>query len=552
MSYIFVGWAAVSSGKQADEDKISLTRQIALNVTEARRWGRMALQLVIPGFTRDITFFEEAATRVTGWRFDSTGLDELDGPELEAAIDARLADLRGTKKIYPYAELKELADKKAFNCFSFYNLGRVGRDAALSLTVMRLCQRSGIFTYSTKSPPASLDVTDRRTYQANLIDAIQAVGYENEVRQIQDNHRDGMIRRIKNGRMPGQVNFGYIEIRDHKGKVTGYDIDEPAARTIQTIVEWYLDHGMGCPQVADALNRAGHDTPDTRKAILDGKDIPDPPPQWSNSQVYFLLKRIMRYAGLNEINQYSKTGRPHITAPGMWPPIITEQRARAVTAERTGRYGTTRSVSNTYRFTRLVYCGVCGNRLSARNGYIKRTLKRTGETKKYYTLEWHCRAGGHALCTDKQIMRAVREAFDAIATMIEREGITADTPAVSPINVAQEEIDKLESTISRLKASALQVDLDHYVSAKIDASRHSAILGAIQQQILAAQRDITVLRDRLHALQFDASHDDRVDDVRKLGMAYLEDPDLAKANAWLRNRIRVYASPKRKFSVEII
>lgn len=549
---IVVGWAAVSSGKQADEDKISLTRQIAMNITEARKWGHMALQLVSPGFHgRDITLFEEAATKVTGWRFDCTGLDELSGSDLEAAIDARLASMRGGPKIYPYAELKALIDAKSFNCFSFYNLGRVGRDAALSLTVMRLCQRAGIFTYSTKSPPASLDAKNRRSYQANLIDAVQAVGYENEVRELQDRHRDGMARRIEHGRMPSNVNFGYIEIRDHKGKVTGYEIDEPAARTIRTIVEMYLDHGLGCPQIADALNRAGHDTPATRVAILSGADVGDTPPHWAAAQVQYLIKVIMRYAGLNEINRYSKTGRPHVTAPGLWPAIISEEQARAVVAEHHSRRGQGRGVARTYRFTRLLYCEVCGAKLSATNSYTKFVVKRTGEEKRSYTLKWHCRQG-HVTTTDKRVYGVVRHAIETLSDQAEAHNIVGEAIDEETVAVTQAEIETLEATIHRLKASADRVDLDYYVSGKIDVARHAAILAAIQRQIADAMRDINVLQDKLRAQEFDANRGERIIDLRNDGLAYLEDPDISKANAWLRQHLRVYVATGRKFSVKAI
>lgn len=548
---IIVGWAAVSSGRQADEDKVSLTRQIAMNITEARRWGRMALQLVVPGFTRDITLFEEAATRVTGWHFDSTGLDGLDDKDLESAIDARLAALRGTPYIYPYAELKQLIDTKSFNCFSFYNLGRVGRDAALSLTVMRLCQRAGIFTYSTKAPPASLDTKTRRNYQANLIDAVQAVGYENEVRELQDRHSAGMVRRIEHGRMPGNVNFGYIEKRDARGKVIGYEIDEPAAVTIRSIVGMYLDRGLGCPQIADALNRAGHDTADTRTAILAGKEPSAAPAHWASAQVAYLIKVIMRYAGLNEVNRYSKTGRPHITAPGMWPAIISEELARRVTTERSTRRGQGAAIAKIYRFTRLLYCEVCNAKLSATNGYTKFTVKSTGEEKRSYTLKWHCRQG-HVITTDKRVYTVIRHAIETIADQADAYGIVGETIDAETTATTQADIETLEAAIARLKASADRVDLDYYVAGKIDSSRHSAILGAIQRQIESAMHDITLLRDKLRAQEFDAGRGERIVNLRRDGLAYLEDPDIAKANAWLRQRIRVYVATGRKFRVEVI
>jgi len=531
---VIVGWAAVSSAPQADEDKVSLTRQLAMNITEGRKWGQVVFQLIVPGESRDITLLEDAAERVTGWKMDSVGLDGLVGDALEAAIDAKLIALKTIERIHPYAELRAMIDNRSFHIFSFYNLGRVGRDAALSLTIMRLCQKANIFTYSTKAPPASIDASSRASYQANLMDAIMAVGYENEVRQIQENHRAGMIRRVERGRFPGKVNFGWVEIRDPKGKVTGYTIEEDAAKTVRLIVDWYLSRGWGALNIADSLNRLGHPAPDGG--------------QWGHTQITFLLRRIWRYAGYGELNKYSRTGRPYIRAKGIWPPIITEEQARAVLAEQESRVGARRSVSNTYRYSRMVHCKICGSRMRAGVSHSKKKLK-SGKVAQYTQTRYRCPAD-HIVIKEKFITARIEQAIELMQLDAEAFAIQQSQPTQP--TTTEDEAAAVRKEIERLQAGILKADTDYYVSGAIDSDRHSAIVAAIKKQVATAQAELTRLADVAHDAQRDAQRGERIEDIRTHGHDYLTMKDVKSANAWLRRHFKVHVAPGRKIDVEII
>jgi DNA invertase Pin-like site-specific DNA recombinase len=533
MNINIVGWAAVSSRPQASEEKISLTRQLAMNLIEGRKWGRVVYQFVIPGESRDITELSEAAQRVTGWRLDSTGLDGLEGDALEAAIDAKLVELRATPRIYPYAELRAAILAKSFQAFSFYNLGRVGRDAVLQLTIVRLCQISGIFYYSTQAPPHAFDVKSQASYQANLMLAFQAVGYQNEIAQITENHRDGMIRRVERGRFPGVTPWGWHEVRNDKGKITGYTIDEDAAATIRLIVSMYLDDGLGKPTIADALNAAGHKTPSGGQG-------------WTDAQIYHVLSRSRIYAGIAQLNRRSES-RPYVEAQGIWPAIITEDRARLVLAELKGRRQARRAIGSPYRYSLLCYCGECGKRLHACTSYSDRTLA-SGEQKRYWVIQYRCREH-HVRISERHITAALQDAIEGLSDSLDANAITgaADTAGIGP-SVA-EQIATVKAKIKRLEAGITKADVDHYAGGAIDSNRHSAIVDALKKQITDAQAELTRLRDIEHALEHDAKRGDRIQDVRKDGLAYLLSDDVRRANTWLKRRVKVFIDEERRIDV---
>src|SRR5690606_34972617 len=107
-------WAAVSSLPQAQ--KISLDDQLAVNRQHIEKHdGILIAELVVPGESRDIVLFEEAA----------------------AKMDA-------------YAQLKALLDAKAFDVLICLNRSRLGRTLALAETVAELCRRAGVFVYETE------------------------------------------------------------------------------------------------------------------------------------------------------------------------------------------------------------------------------------------------------------------------------------------------------------------------------------------------------------------------------------------------------------------
>lgn len=115
----WVSWAAVSSLPQAK--KISNEDQLAENRRHAEKHGgNVVAELVVPGESRSIVLFEDAARRIEA-----------------------------------YAELKRLVDARAFDVLVYLDRSRLGRKASLSMSVVELCHSAGIATYETENAPTA-------------------------------------------------------------------------------------------------------------------------------------------------------------------------------------------------------------------------------------------------------------------------------------------------------------------------------------------------------------------------------------------------------------
>jgi DNA invertase Pin-like site-specific DNA recombinase len=490
-------WAAVSSLPQAK--KISLEDQLAVGRQHAERHhAEVVAELVVPGESRNIVLFEEAASRINA-----------------------------------YNDLRTLIDTKSIDVLIYLDRSRLGRTAALSMAVAELCNRAGILLYETESPPADLEFRPA-DHSDMLIGAIKSVDAQHEIRKIQERHRKGMADRVARGRMPGKINFGYVPVYEH-GKLSGYSIDEEAAETVRLIVSLYLDRGFGALNIADHLNRVGKPAP------AGG--------QWGHSQVTFLLRRIWRYAGFAELNVHSKSGRPYVRAKGLWPAIITEDQARAVVAEREARNDARKSVHTVYRFTRMVYCAVCGARFHALTK--RRTwTKADGSPGEFSHVAYRCPAD-HTSIGEKKILRAVEELLKLLDDETFRAGYVAP-PAADRTAAIMAEIETLQAQAAKLTDGIARADNDYYMRQALDADRHQAIVSNAKKQLLAIAADITTLQDSLHAAEIDNQRSDRVDDARINTLPRLYDLDVRASNAWLRRRFRIIVEARQVVEIEIL
>lgn len=304
-------WAAVSSLPQAK--KISLQDQLALNRDHAGRHGvDIVEELVVPGESRNIVLFEDAA-----------------------------------RKMPAYARLRELIDSKAIDVLFYLDRSRLGRKGALSMAVVGLCHEAGIAVYEIENPPSSLDAARQQSHDEMLLGAIKSVGAEREVRKLMERHRSGMIGRIKAGRPASKLVYGYRPFYDDNGNRTIL-IDEPAAAVVRRIFATYLD-GHGTPYIARSLN---------------ADDIPAPMGgEWAAINVRSILDNVRRYAGVTAVNRRSRTGRPYTEAPASWESIIDQATLERIEAERKYRRDSRRIVDTPYLLSGIVYCMHCQRRM---------------------------------------------------------------------------------------------------------------------------------------------------------------------------------------------
>lgn len=525
-------WLAVSSERQTDN--VSLGEQLRQGIYYANHHNVTTVgALVVPGKSRSITLFNDAAERVDGFYLSPAAIESAQVVGVESYIKQIPLPV-GVESVHVYAKFLELAQKKHFNVFFFLNRSRLGRKASLSMSVVGVCEDYDIRPFDMESPPTTLERSKNR--DERYMGAIKSVEGENQIIKLQDDHRTGMIRRVEKGRMPGKVNWGYVPVYE-AGKLSGYAIDEDAAATIRLIVSLYLDNGCGALNIADHLNRQGRPAPEGG--------------QWGHSQITFLLRRIWRYAGYAELNVYTKTNRPYIRAKGNWPAIIDEDTARRVIAERDARNSTRRSVHTAYRFTRMVYCAVCGSRLHA-STKRRDWLRDDGSAGHYESVYYRCPAE-HVMIVENKIIKALTAFVNDINEQPELRTAWLNQPAIDNSAAIMADIERLNAHIDRLTAGITKADIDYYSHGALDdTQRYHAIVSALKKQITSAQAEITTLQDLLHEEERNSQREQRIDDIAANTLRYLEMADVRTANAWLRQRFQVTVERKRVTDIQIL
>lgn len=495
-----MSWAAVSSLPQAQ--KISLSDQLANNRRHIERWGGVVVEeLVVPGESRSIVLFEDAAR----------------------AIEA-------------FARLKELIDARAFDVLIYLDRSRLGREAALSMAVAGLCRQAGIALYEVESPPATLDPD--ASHDSLLLGAIKSVGAQAERDKLMRRHEMGMRGRFQRGEFLEGVPWGWRAVFDERGG-SHIEIDEDAAALIRlALVDLYVHRAWGMDSIAAELNRRGALTP------VAGKP-------YTSHTVRHLVRMAWRYAGYNEINK-SSPRRPYARQKGAWPPILSEDELHAVLAEREARKNARRSVARTYRLSLVCWCAACQRRMSV-TSYSLRYERKDGSAGVYDQVQIRCRQphGDHNYMTvvERKILAELRAEFvrlqDRTTWHAYLDNIQPDQDAIG------RQIATHEAAIARAKAAILKTD-DHLIDGALDAERHRHQVKRLQARIEAAQHEITVLEERRSTLDHAARRGERLAEIATSGLRMLEHPDTKMANAWLRRHVRVWIENSEVTEIEIL
>lgn len=492
-------WAAVSTLPQTK--KISLEDQLEQGRMAAARHGaHVVAELAVRGESRSIILFEEACRR----------------------IDA-------------YEQLKGLIETKAIDVLIYLDVSRLGRMAALVLTVAELCTRANILLYELDNPPASMEF-EPPNYDALLMRAIKATGAQNEVRKMHDKHRSGMIGRTQQGLFPAKPNYGYKAVYNADGEFVEYVVDEPAITLVLYIIHLYMERGMGQRTIADHLNRLGYESI-KRKAL------------WEGNAVGSILSHAWQYAGIVEINRKSKTNRQYLRAPAAWPAIITEDQARQILAEMKRRSVSPRSVWRPYRFGSMCVCNVCGSIMASTTHHTK-FQKRDGTVNRWGRRRYRCR-GRHCAISEKKVYEALCKQIIILQDRAYRESIIA-TQTNTDTSSINDQIEIHQHHIEQLKTAIKKADNDYYIHNRLDGDRYDAIVASAKKSILTVQAEITLLQDKLYEASQVAQRGDRLRLIAETGLQHLDDPDVPAANAWLRQFFRILVDGNEVIAIEIL
>lgn len=473
----FVSWAAVSSLPQAK--KISLDDQLAENRKHIEtHGGQLVAELVVPGESRSIILFEDACRR----------------------IDA-------------YQQLHDLIQRKAFDVLIYLDRSRLGRKAALSMAVVSLCEEAGILCYETENPPTSLE-RKPASHDDQLIGAIKSVGAQREVEKLRHRHHMGMKERARKGLFPKSPPYGYRKVLTLDGG-DRYEIDEAQAEIVRWIFNVYLNDGWTFEAIAADLTARGYPTPGGLE-------------RWTQGIVAKLFNRVQRYAGWNEYNVRST--RETVVSKGQWQPLISQETADAIEAERERRAASRkRGGKYTYLYAKAVYCGHCGKRMwghafpnpvTVYHGYVCDTpgcgTHQTSERKIHA-----------AVCADIQHLGDAEFFAAAVGQPIDA---TANTQAA--IDRAAAELEDLKAERGRLLHAYTRFQ-------QITEDDLALALTGIEDRETKVRTRLGKLERQLTKQKQDAGREERIRTVADVGLAMITQADRTAANAWIRRHIKI-------------
>jgi len=357
-----------------------------------------------------------------------------------------------------------------------------------------------------------------------LMRAIKATGAQNDVRKINEKHRTGMIGRVMAGMFPSKPNYGYVEVFKPSGEFDHYETEQDKINVVLHIIHLYLDKGWGHRVIADMLNRDGVAAPDSE--------------QWGYGSVAFILRHVWQYAGFGELNRRNPSGRAYLRHPGIWPAVISEETARRVLSEMESRDKSPRSVSNTYRFSRMLICHVCGSPMSVNR------MSSKGYTYTYYRCD-----GNHSRIREHEVAGELRAHIIWLQDTAHREQIIADVDVISTASIMAE-MERYQAAIDKAQAGIKRADDDHYIHGRLDSERYASIVASAQRAIANAQAEITKLQDRLHEAEKAATLAAQLETIQEYGLEYLDMEDVREANAWLHAHFRVYVDGKTVVAID--
>lgn len=412
-----------------------------------------------------------------------------------------------TPGLEAYAELYRMIQHKEFDVLVFRDLSRLGRTAPLILAITELCRNAGIVCYETDTPLTVLDVSAMASYDEMLIRAIRAVGAQQDMIKLKRNLRNGRRESIAKGAFPGQVPFGWeVQYTQDGQRVIAKD-EEAAATVRMVLLELFLGKGLGRPGIREEMQKRGRITPRGNKA-------------WGNTVIGSMLRLVWRYAGYTLLDGELR--------PGNWPPIITEAEAQAVQDEIDFRSKARRSVAdNPHILSGVVWCERCNRRMAAIYH------KAHGNHAAY--ISFRCaNPHVHRQIPMSKIVAVCKYQFSSVSEFADPVDVLAlpdDTP---------QRLLKLDQEEKRLKRRIEVIDDDYYVHEKIDASRHKQLIESVKKKLGEIDQQRKQIKNATQQARQKARTFEHIREIKEQGFAMLDNPDVRAANAWFRQRIRIY------------
>jgi hypothetical protein len=260
--------------------------------------------------------------------------------------------------------------------------------------------------------------------------------------------------------------------------------------------------------------------------------------------VRHVLKRIWRYAGYAEINAKTSTNRPYVRARGRWEPIIDDDTALQVAAERRARQHNTQLADTPFLLSGVVYCQVCGQRL------VISASQRSGRPAGKIQAAMFCQ-GAHAnrYIAYGKCLKAVRAAVTHLQAAADLDEIAAHMADAK--TALEGRIAETMAALEKAKATLDSAD-EAYLAGHMDIERYRRQVRRSDAQIGALQMQFDTLRDELAHFDDAPKRRKRIDEAARLGLTMLDSADTTAANAWLRRHFKVWVAQNAVVEVEYL
>lgn len=424
-----------------------------------------------------------------------------------------------------YAQLVEMIEQKAFDVLIVAERDRLGREASLIIQIELLCLEYGIVVVPRHSSrPNSLDPSEVASNLGTTINAtVEAALAKVYIQQLVRRRHDGMATRVQQKKLfASNVPYGYRYEYDRDGNAS-IVIDEPAAVIVRKIFSLYIQ-GRGTPYIGQYLDAIGTLSPRGKK--------------WNRGGVASILNNVYVYAGKLEFNRRSRTGQPYARLDGKHPPIISEEEAKEIVAERQRR-SVTRAIRHS-AFGGICVCSSCGQPM-----YSSTSHRRDGRIRECKLV---CASENCQQPTTVQEHLVADILRTAILALRQHADLTTllpdDIDATEPIRLRLRTLRDEHAELMTKKARLLDIYLDGRLD-RSEFGRRQDILSAQSERI---EREIQQLEIEIDRAVDPNTARRRLEEMRDSGLQMLElaDKEPERVNAWLRNHFRVYVRRGRR------
>ena len=305
--------------------------------------------LRVPGHTRDVVLFEDAAQ------------------QMEA-----------------YAQLRKHCEAGDFDVLWARDPDRLGRDPALAQTVASLVIKSGGEVYVASAP----HVLGQQSTGQRYVYAIQSVRAQEDQQTRVRYIRMGMRQRIARGLVPNHWPIGYRALKDPlSGETTGGELDE-LAPAVRLATRLFLQ-GTSYERIVAALDGSPYRPPNAAS--------------WHYGTVYKMLQSDV-YGGMVSWGEY-RNPEPSDSFPHLWDTATFE----AVQRERSRRSRKTYARSDGNPFLDVAYCARCGSRMTQATNTAQDTvyLRCSSHVRRNQDATAEC----HANYTHRELVREAIASF---------------------------------------------------------------------------------------------------------------------------------------------